>query len=174
MLHKLLFKFTGRLPCRLINSESGRYLERYYLGRLFGLTFYLHRFVDGDGDRQMHDHPFGWSLALVLRGMYIERIMRHMDPRRGVRYRERFRRAGQLNLITAGKFHQILRTKPNTWTLFMHTDRVKGWGFLYHSTAEDLIIYHQPHAPANPAWWHTAKPGRYAGRAPVDYQPAED
>ena len=45
MIHKLLFKLTAGLRCKLIDREGAPYLERYYLGRLFGVTFYLHRFV---------------------------------------------------------------------------------------------------------------------------------
>ena len=45
--------------------------KRYYVGQLFGVTVYLHRFVGCDGDPELHDHPWN-ALSIVLSGSYIE------------------------------------------------------------------------------------------------------
>lgn len=80
MMSKLLFKLTARLPCRLIQLDSGPYLERYYLGTLLGVTFYLHRFVSSDTERHLHNHPWGWGRALVLAGGYVEESVHDICP----------------------------------------------------------------------------------------------
>ena len=60
VVRRVLFNLSGRFPCRFINrNPEERYLERYYLGKCLGLTFYLHRFVSPDGDEEVHDHPCG-------------------------------------------------------------------------------------------------------------------
>ena len=69
MIENLLFRFSGRLRCRFIDCEQGEpYLERYYLFGAFGWHAYLHRFVDSDPDRGLHDHPWSRALSLVLTG----------------------------------------------------------------------------------------------------------
>ncbi len=172
MLRKLLYRYSARLPCRLIYPDGRPYLERYYLGRLFGLTFYLHRFVNGDGDRALHDHPWRWCGALVLAGGYRERRLRWFDPRHGFHAVERAVGAGRLNLMNARSFHQILAARPDTWTLFAHSGKIKEWGFLEArpaaSTEDDPALhYHRDRDPtSHHQWWRSAPRGADAGRAP--------
>ena len=164
-IQKALFKVGERLPCRLIN-HPGRapYLERYYISTVFGYTFYLHRFVTGDGDRKPHDHPWNaWSL--VLTGWYLERVVTAFDLThiRGYRSNSRMLKRGRFNRISSNKFHQIEKLRPNTWTLFCHGPREKGWGFLqinnYHDSSE--LAYRQPlDIDANLNWHLTAPYGR--------------
>ena len=58
MINRLLFNLTKRMPCKLINVHGEPYLERYFAGELFGVTFYLHRFLSCDGD----EHPDAWHV----------------------------------------------------------------------------------------------------------------
>lgn len=170
-MHRFLFWLTRNRPCRLIDTDGQRYLERYYMGRLFGLTFYLHRFVSGDGDRQLHDHPWRMSVSVILAGWYREQVMRFMCPYTGVRTSEVERGPGSINVIGGGKFHQIIEARPNTWTLFIHGERVKFWGFLHHDERDETIVYHNPFPPSRDDWHKKAVPARAVGRAPVDYKP---
>ncbi len=124
MIHQILFWFSGYLPCRLINNDGQPYLERYFLFSCCGLTAYLHRFVGQDGDRGLHDHPWDYSLAIVLAGGYVEERLNGFDPAVGLVIGERLVR--WCNLITAHDFHRISRTQRDTWTLFIHTKRIKG------------------------------------------------
>jgi len=114
MINKLLFKLTNHLHCRCILSNGKPYLERYYITK----NIFLHRFVSGDGDRHIHDHPWRWAFSLILLGSYIEEL------RNGPLVRRRW-----FNWIGPHYFHRIINAKPGTWTLFVHGKRVKGWGF---------------------------------------------
>lgn len=165
-MKKLLFLFTGRLPCRLIKVKDQPYLERYHLFRLFGITFYLHRFLNGDGDRYLHDHPFKFSGSLILAGSYIERSIRGLDISDE---KVRHLKVGRVNIIRPYKFHQILRSEPDTWTLFWHTKRFKNWGFLEDMGKEGGskgVLYITPYELTNSDWHEHVPRGRDAGREP--------
>lgn len=165
-MKRLLFLLTGRLPCRLIKVKGQPYLERYYLFSLFGITFYLHRFLNGDGDEYLHDHPFKFSGSLVLAGFYHERSVRWLDMSD-----EKFRhlKPGKVNLIGPHKFHQILFSEPDTWTLFWHAKRVKRWGFLKDMGKEGSskgVLYITPYEQTSGDWHKDAPRGCDAGREP--------
>lgn len=178
-MKRILYNLTARLRCRLIHrSESERYLERYWLGSLLGCTAYLHRFVAEDADEWVHDHPWRWSLAIVLTGHYTEERLRWWSPETG--WHSKTRKIGgwrRLNCIGPATFHRITRTRPETWTLFIHGPRIqgKGWGFLEAehkptSLGGGLeVFYHQPYNTTRSADWHTDAPlGRDADRAPME------
>ncbi len=175
MLRKALYNFSGRLPCRLIHTQEKRYLERYFLGQLFGFTFYLHRFVGSDGDRALHDHPWKQAGALCLAGGYLERRIRWFNPETGYDTRDRRIFPGRLNLIRAAVFHQIISTEPDTWTLFFHTPKIKEWGFMeiIRRKDDDDIERIQPHyygdldGKSHREWWKYVPKGADCDRAPL-------
>lgn len=152
LLERLLYRITDRLPARMIDGSFGeRYLERYHVGRLFGCGLYIHRFVASDPLRGLHDHPWSWSVSLILVGGY-----REVRPG-GVRCLKPFR----FNVIRGNDFHRVLLNDgEQAWTLFFHGPRTKGWGFLrdgrYIPVAETR--------DDNPAheWYKDAPPGRDA------------
>ena len=130
-MRKLLYWFTGLLPCRIISDNNTPYLERYYLCSLLGIRFYVHRFVGSDPVRGLHDHPWVWAASLILSGWYYE------ENRYGIR------RVRWVNWLTGNTFHRvILPTDTNekipghkypseVWTLFFHqANYAKPWGFL--------------------------------------------
>lgn len=178
----LLYRLTASRPCRLIHRGQGeRYLERYWIVRWRGCTAYLHRFVAADADEWVHDHPWSWSVAIVLTGGYREERLKWFDPATGwkavIRLLGGWRR---INIIKGGDFHRILDCVPETWTLFIHGPRVKGWGFLEHHPAGeawnymnhainpswDVTAYHQPYnVTKTEEWQRTAPAGRDADRA---------
>lgn len=128
------------LRCRVIDGPGGEpYLVRFYLFGFFGLRFYLHRFLDSDPDRGLHDHPWLWARALVLAGGYDELVMQDYGKDQdyiGIATMER--RAGRINCIAADTFHRIVMPADakETWTLFCHGRRVKGWGFLHYALVD--------------------------------------
>jgi len=174
LIATLLHRITNHLPCRFIDGEHGEpYLERYYLLGLFGWHAYLHRFVDSDPDRGLHDHPWGRAFSLVLSGGYDE--IRFADAPGGgsvgsvaavsidaagqPAIRTRHIRPGRLNLLRGSDYHRVvLREGRPAWTLFAHGPRVKGWGFLrqgqYRPMARDAGDFRHRD------WWK---------RAPVGY-----
>ncbi len=169
---KLLYRVSGRLPCRLIDIEGQPYLERYYLGKCLGATFYLHRFVSGDSERNVHDHPWPWAFSLILSGAYVEERLCHFSPDQGWISRNITRRWWRPNWLTGASFHRITRPEPETWTLFIHGPRRKGWGFL--AFVDGVAIYHQPYnVKAFRSWHTTALPGWRSGRAPQEFNRKE-
>lgn len=175
MIKKLLYRLTANLPCRLIELDSGPYLERYYVGQLFGVTFYLHRFVSPDSERHLHNHPWDWGRSLVLSGSYVEEravdLCPHASASGCITQRRRIR---WWNKVNGNDFHQIHDADPNTWTLFFHGKRTrikcgmasiaKGWGFLETVDRETTIF--RPFRSANSEWWLFAPLGSEAGRLP--------
>lgn len=170
MIRKLLYRFTARMPCRIISINGAPYLERYFVGRAFGITFYLHRFVSGDGDRDVHDHPWVWAVSWILAGRYVEEVLNWLCLKNGFYSTSRTCRRFTFNSIGPGKFHRIAETEPETWTLFVHSSRIKHWGFFSLDALEDgspCIVYHNPHDAADPDWHLNSPIGREAGRQPM-------
>ena len=156
LFRRLLFWLSARLPARYIDHEGQPYLERYYVCTLPGLRVYLHRFVGSDPDG-VHDHPFRHSLALILAGWYFEdRLQPDGSVRRQVRR--------WWNRIGPQDFHRVvLPGDQDVWTLFMHTGRVKHWGFLRRAggaAADAALVYVDQSRPDDPPFsqWHRTAP----------------
>jgi hypothetical protein len=154
LIERLLFRLTNHLPCRVIDGEHGEpYLERYYLFGLTGWHVYLHRFVDSDPDRGLHDHPWSRAVSLVLTGGYDE-----LRADRAGAVNSRPIRPGRINRLSGETYHRVvLRGRP-AWTLFAHGPRAKGWGFLrdgqYRAMARDAGEFRHRD------WWKQAPNGR--------------
>lgn len=166
MIARWLFNISGNLHCRLIKINGRPYIERYYLGTIFGVTFYLHRYLDPDGDRDRHDHPWLWSVGIPLTGGYTEERVRWLDPKHGPVCVMRKIRWLMPNFIMAAAAHRIASVKPNTWTLFFHYKRVKGWGFFKHTPGTPGVLYHQHLSATSESWPLWTPLGRYVAREP--------
>lgn len=120
-----LFEMSSTMPMRFIRATPERpYMERYFLANIDGEYAYLHRFVNGDGDRYVHSHPWDLATSLILAGSY-EEVRRDLKGQEST-----FKRCpGEFNTITASTLHRIMFTQPETWTLFVHTEWVRDWGF---------------------------------------------
>ncbi|HSH41622.1 MAG TPA: hypothetical protein VK973_05790 [Arenicellales bacterium] len=168
MWRRILMRVTDRLPAREIKGPDGEpYLERYYVGHLFGWTFYLHRFLAADPGRGLHDHPWDVSVSLVLSGGYYETRLRRIDCT-GIHTRRRRLWPGRLNIIRADDFHRVdLDTwDAGSWTLFATHRRLprKRLGFLQQemiSGDEDIVVrFMQHYGRSEPNWQRTAPTGR--------------
>jgi hypothetical protein len=157
-MESLLLKLTAELPAKVIKDGDRPYLERYYLGRAFGLVWYIHRFVASDPDRGLHDHPWRRAISLVLRGWYLE------ETRLGTRV------VRWINLIGGADFHRVvLPDERAVWTLFGHSaiKHPKGWGFLrpyWINETGNALVYEehvdQDASLDSAAWVATAPKGR--------------
>jgi hypothetical protein len=157
LIENLLYRISNHLPCRIIDGEQGEpYLERYYLLGIGGWHAYLHRFVDSDPDRGLHDHPWGRALSLVLAGGYDE--MRFADAA-GETTRVRRVRPWRLNLLRGDDYHRVVLADGRpAWTLFLHGPRVKGWGFLRNGTYREMATDAADFRHRD--WWRSAPSGR--------------
>ncbi|TLS67499.1 hypothetical protein FE236_11530 [Mariprofundus erugo] len=165
-MKKMLFALSGHLPCRLIKVEGQPYLERYYVGSLFGFTAFLHRFIAADGDREVHDHPWRIAMSIVLSGSYREEWVRHINLLDQAGWTAKMRHVRWFNWIPGHRFHRIADAEPETWTLFIHGKRTKGWGFLNHH--DNVVTYHQPRDLTEAGDWHkTSSSGRDSDRVPM-------
>lgn len=160
MIAKLLYDFSARLPCRLIQRNPGEpYVERYLLSKRPGRYRYLHRFVAADLDETLHDHPWDWAWSLVLTGGYQETWLDRIDPRSpdGAVTREVWRGPGSFHRIRGGDFHRITRCQPETWTIFCHGNwQPRSWGMLELApAAEGVLARHHRWPATNPdePWW---------------------
>lgn len=124
-------------PRRTIYDDArSPYLTRTYLtsvarDELPGV--YLHYFHRGDSDRELHNHPWETSVALVLTGGYIEHRMDGPLGNVVTRYRPPF----SVNVLTAATYHRVELATDHAWTLFIagsrHTPETEtraGWGFV--------------------------------------------
>lgn len=123
ILNAILFWLSGHLRCRLIKVHGQPYLERYFIGSIFGRHVYLHRFLASDDPAQgVHDHPWLWSCSLLVCGWYHE-------VRRWGRLTKRW-----INYIGPDHFH-LVELEPNvyTWSVFMTGQPKPGrvWGMLH-------------------------------------------
>ncbi len=141
----ILHWLSGGLRCRIISDDGTPYLERYYLGQLWGMTFYLHRFVGSDPDRGWHDHPWRWAASFVLRGWYWEDTRQFQQQQR-IRW---------FNFLLGDSFHRVVlpEGRRDVWTLFAHsTENVKPWGFL-RKRGDGLYSWHRyPRSNMNGQW----------------------
>jgi len=156
-----LFQLTATMPMRFIRATPDRpYMERYFLAAQDGQYAYLHRFVNGDGDRYVHSHPWDLASSLILCGAYAE-VRRGME-RDTVTHHWR---TGDINVITSDTLHQIQYTEPETWTLFVHSEWVRDWGF----ERDDGVMVRNQSDPdgTNRFWWKRAESVRlHADRSP--------
>lgn len=187
--NKQLFNLTAGRPCRLINIADKPYLERHYLGQALGVTFYLHRFVSGDSERHVHNHPWARGCAFILAGSYTEEVATDICPASGNAagcVTERVRRRW-FNVVNAATFHRIHDAAPGTWTLFCHGKRervgpvlagsltlrrLKGWGFFRTALLQSKPVSVFESYPGSTGthvsrWWLSAPVGRDAGRLPL-------
>ena len=183
-MKRLLYWITSHLPCRIISDAGRPYLERYYLCTVFGIRFYLHRFVDSDPGRGLHDHPWPWAASIILHGWYWE-------ERRGIEKSEIARmlavefgtegivrnRVRWFNWLLGDNFHRVVlplvpikgdgvwynHTQP-CWTLFFHkAENHKRWGFLRKLPGIDHLVYVH-HESSTSTWWREVPTGKYETR----------
>jgi len=179
-MKKFLFWLSGLRPVRFIEINNQRYLERYFLFKFLGITFYLHRFIGGDTSEKPHDHPFD-AISIILTGCYKEEICRP-DLERGYVSKASIKK--YFNFIPATGFHKITQAEKETWCLFIHGSRYKKWGFIKKSvhicyTFKPLeekdeayeipcCVYYQPNRTENTKhitdWHRTAPIGKHTAR----------
>jgi hypothetical protein len=127
----------------ILTDDGKPKVHRHYLigsGKTFGV--FLHHFVGSDEPDVLHDHPWNWGVALVVRGGYFE----DRCQRPGSERARRWLGPGRLNVLQPGVFHRVeLRDSRAAWTLFVHGRKTRRWGFLDLVTG--LFRYWSPADP---------------------------
>jgi len=188
MMERFLFKVTADLPFREIMEEGRQYLERYYLFTIpalkignwiiRGRRFYIHRFLDSDPDRGMHDHPWLKAWTFILFGWYWESTDYGIQTRKwfGVIHGDKFHRVILSTRIVEGFDGDTQRSYRKRvpvpcWTLFCHTvehqsispnEKAKAWGFRRPTSKEGIYTYqvHKYASEGNKDYWWLNAPTR--------------
>jgi hypothetical protein len=93
--------------------------------RVGPIAIYLHKFHRSDDDGAPHNHPWKWSIAIILAGGYIEQ---RLNPYSNTMY-ERVKRPFSVNVITKDDYHRVDLIDKDSWSLFIAGPRVDTWGF---------------------------------------------
>lgn len=137
-MKNLLLKLVSKLnkdTIMLPNPKTGLkepYLTRYYLfgkDRKFGNIF-IHQFHMSDLEDDLHNHPFKYSLSLILSGGYKEEIYKNNQ------FYIKIRKPLSFNFISNKIFHKVTLLKNSSWSLFLAGPRSSEWGFLNPETKQ--------------------------------------
>lgn len=143
---------SKRVPARIIPGRNAldKYLGRYYVTNrtrkdeerddtrrkqgedvVDKPNAYLHYFFRGDDDVELHNHPWKYSVSLILTGGYIE----ERRTKTGHIY-TRSVLPGTLNFIRASDYHRVDLLDPTNgaWTLFISYKRCQDWYFWHPVT----------------------------------------
>ncbi len=117
LVEKTCIEASRWLPKRIITrGDNSPYLARYYIFRKrwlqktrlpswvsYAPSVYLHHFLRGDDEKELHNHPYGTSLAFVLFGGYMEQRRDRGSDSVGLRVVT----PGKFNYLRADDFHKI-------------------------------------------------------------------
>jgi hypothetical protein len=147
IIARLCERLASKLEKRVIYRRDGTpYLERYYIrhGSSSWLPgIYLHKFVSSDEDPELHNHPWGTSMSIILSGGYTEeqRVTLPDDPLdNNPRHTVEFNKfsPGFINIVRRDDFHRVELDENPTWTMFFSGDRQQEWGFWNQQTNKYL------------------------------------
>lgn len=117
-------------PLERIERDGQPYLTRYFLSgwsphnRRSGPALFLHHFVASDAHTQVHSHPWGWSLSIILVGGYREQRCTSTGQTD-----ERIYTPGDVNVLMPDDKHRIDLIGKDCWTLFLAGDFAQQWAF---------------------------------------------
>lgn len=137
------------LKSQTFETDGRPYLSRFYLVRKRQpdrdddsgngrFSLYLHYFYRGDEDWALHNHPWGFSMSLILTNGYIEE---RWTPG-GIK--KHILRPGSINIIRSNDFHRVdlIHPERGAWTLFLTGRRVQEWGF-WHPNMPSFVPWPQ-------------------------------
>lgn len=131
---KKLFERLGRYRVIMDREDGQPYLERYYLflkdRKNFPFNIFLHKFLKGDPDDDVHDHPWPYA-TLILWGGYYEYIPFFNEMGEMTCEVQKWRGPGHFRSCSANSYHRIeLKPGVSCYTLFMPGKQKRDWGFL--------------------------------------------
>lgn len=160
MILKLLNWIAKHRASRRIEAEDGAlYLLRVKVWgwmpkdpKKYFTSAYLHRFFLPDLDRDLHNHPWKWSVSFILAGGYEEErlvgakfvpcMVEGIPSVRSIggRIIKRRLRPFTLNILGPNDFHRVTRLcGSQSWSFFLAGRKFKGWGF---RRADGVVVPH--------------------------------
>lgn len=108
----------------VISDDKGSpYLIRWRVIQTPYAALYLHKFLRGDSDPFVHDHPWNF-ISIVLRGGYVEMRRNNMTHKVYPRH------VKHINVMHTHDAHYISTLdRVPTWSLLLVGRRVRTWGF---------------------------------------------
>jgi len=140
-------KWGENSRCRIIldRKNESPYLLRHYLlftdrGK-FPFNIFIHKFMQGDDDEDVHDHPWGF-FHLVLSGGYWEELANNQNGNLNEGTKRVWRAPGYWKIVDAEYKHRIELGEENPWTIFIPFRKTNEWGFWVqkHVTSADGSI----------------------------------
>ena len=124
---------SGRRRVIPDRDGAGEYLVRYYLllrDRVgFPFNVFIHKFIKGDSDKDLHDHPWGFA-HIILSGGYWEYVLEDPDDDENTNVRKVWRGPGYWRVAGPEHRHRIeLRPGTQPWTIFIPFKHSNDWGF---------------------------------------------
>ena len=109
------------------------YLVRYYLllrdRAQFPFNVFIHKFIKGDDDKDLHDHPWGFA-HIILSGGYWEYVLEDPTDDNNTNIRKVWRGPGYWNVAGSDHKHRIeLLPGTQPWTIFIPFKQSNDWGF---------------------------------------------
>ena len=125
---KMIKKQWRRFRYVIKDLDGNPYLIRYRLIVTKWGCVYLHHIIRSDGDRELHDHPFNFTVILLWRG-YVEYSHALGKPFGKVKQVSRW--CGWLSVIRhkATDAHRLELYNGPVWSLFIRGPKIREWGF---------------------------------------------
>jgi hypothetical protein len=119
-------------------QDQEPYLIRHYLllknRNLFPFNIFIHKIMNSDDDKDLHDHPWGF-FHLILSGGYWEEIPINGDLNAGIE--KVWRAPGYWNIVSSDYKHRIEIGSKKPWTIFIPFKTKKVWGFWVKQTSSE-------------------------------------
>lgn len=123
---------------KVIKSKDGElHFTRYAIIETKWFAVYIHRIYLADEDKHLHNHPWAWTWAKVLKGFYTEEQVKTITFKDGSLYAytepELCGRSDALSpsKMTPGIYHKIKEIlRGPVVSLFVTGRRLDGWGYL--------------------------------------------
>jgi|SRR5579885_579264 len=111
----------------IVSKEGVVHFRRYRLLQTPWFAIYIHRILKSDGDKHMHDHPWGF-FSFILEGAYKEITcfapnFNIHDPHEFVYY------SGSLVHHTAEDCHKLTLLSESVLTLVFAYGKRRVWGY---------------------------------------------
>lgn len=118
-----------RRPDLIIDGGNGPQTLRWHLFRWRGIQVALHRWLQSDSDRALHDHSAG-NVSILLSGCYVEHFSHAWQPLgHPAHYRPRLRLPLLPYYRRGDQAHRVeLRWGP-IWSVWIRFRPWREWGF---------------------------------------------